>query len=172
MRLAKRSVAFNRMYVKNFYFNYLNSLVGCFIRKGYKFYAYNVISKFLYLVKLKYKIDLNILLNIVFFKYKPILSFLAKKVAASVYMLPWLINDTRAKYLLVRWFLSSSLSRTEPHMALRLFNEFNDLYLGYGRTIKKIEEFYMVAIKNRPFLRFLRKRRKVFLSRLKKYGVY
>ena len=102
----------------------------------------------------------------------PLFSFLTKKITANVYSLPWLIESNRAKFVLIKWFLNASVMRSEHDIVLRLYNEFNDLYLGYGKTVKKIEDYYALAIKNRPFTRFLRKRRKVFLSRLKKYGIY
>jgi hypothetical protein len=61
--------------------------------------------------------------------------------------------------------------RTEAKLLDRLYNEFNELVLGYGRTVQIVEDYYYLALKNRPFLKYIRKRRKVFLSRLKKFGV-
>lgn len=171
MRLAKRSNAFNRIYDKFYKFNYVTILIGLFLRKGYKLYSYKIISKFIFLVKLQEKKNINYIFNLYFNKYIPLFSFISKKIAANVYQLPSLINRNRAKTLLVRWFIKASLERSENNTIIKLFNEFNDLKLGYGRTLKYLEEHYKLALKNRPFLRFLRKRRKVFLSRLKKYGV-
>lgn len=171
MRVAKRSNAFNRLYVKNYNFNYITCLINVFLRKGFKLHSINIISRFLYLIKLKYNRNIVTLLNLVFNKYVPLFSFLTKKIAANTYSLPWLIRESRGKTLIVRWFLKASLARTENSVLARLLNEFDDLKLGYGLTTKMLEDHYNLALKNRPFLRFLRKRRKVFLSRLKKFGV-
>lgn len=60
--------------------------------------------------------------------------------------------------------------RSEKTIIQKLLAEFNDLFLGYGRTIKKLEEYYFLAKQNKPFLQFIKKRRNVYFSRFKKYG--
>lgn len=171
MRLAKRSNAFNRLYNKFYKFNYISCLIGCFLRKGFKLNAYKIIFKFIYTLKIKYKLNILLLLNNTFKKYIPLFSFLSKKIAANIYYLPWLINKARAKSLIIRWFVKSSLNRSENNILDKLISEFHDITLGYGKTVKCIEDHYSLSLKNRPFLRFLKKRRKVFLSRLKKFGI-
>jgi len=171
MRLAKRSNAFNRIFNKFYKFNYITCLIGALARTGFKLHASKIIMQFLFKVKLKENQSVENLLNLTFNKYIPLFGFLSKKIAATTYYLPWLINFNRACSLFIRWFVKSTLLRSESNIVDKFFNEFLDLKLGYGKTVKILEEYYSLALQSRPFLRFLRKRRKVFLSRLKKYGV-
>jgi ribosomal protein S7 len=171
MRVAKRSMAFNRLYTINYYINYTLIFISLFIKKGFKLFSYKVICNFFFLIKKKYKMAVEDLLVKVFEKYLPLVSLISKKIATIIYMLPWVINKIRARILLVRWFIKSSLERQQYLLHIRLFNEFNTLYFGYGKTIKILINYYYQVIKARPFTKFLRKRRKVFLIRLKKYGI-
>jgi ribosomal protein S7 len=171
MRLAKRSITNIRIQDKFYVFSYVDCLIQLFIRNGKKLYTYKILYNFFFLLKQKYKISIEFLLKRVFNRYVPIISFLNKKIAANVYQLPWLINKYTARFLLIRWFFQSVQLRNEVKLIDRLYNEFNDLALGYGRTVKILEDYYFVALKNRPFIRYIRKKRKVFLTRLKKFGV-
>lgn len=172
MQIAKRSSLFNRI-IKNDgrSFDYKNVLLVVFMRKGFKLLAYKILNKFFFLIKMRYNLEINVLLEKVFLKYEPVLNFIRKKIGAKMIELPVLINRYTARFMLVRWFIRSVNLRTENNIIDRFVNEFNDLMLGYGRTVKFVEEFYSVALNSRPFLRFLRKKRKVFLSRLKKFGI-
>lgn len=171
MRLAKRSITNLRWQDKYYVFSYVDCLIRSFIRKGRKFHAYKILYNFFFLLKRKYKMNIEVLFKKVFTKYVPIISFVNKKIAANVYQLPWLINDYTARFRFIRWFLRSVKMRTEVKLLDRLYNEFNELVLGYGRTVQIVEDYYFIALKNRPFFRYLRKKRKVFLARLKKFGV-
>jgi ribosomal protein S7 len=171
MRLAKRSITNVRRKDKFYIFSYVDCLIRLFIRRGNKFYAYKILYKFFFLLKKKYRLNIEYLFKKVFKRYVPIISFLSKKIAANVYQLPWLIDKYRARFVLIRWFFRSVKMRTEAKLLDRLYNEFNELVLGYGRTVQIVEDYYYLALKNRPFLKYIRKRRKVFLSRLKKFGV-
>lgn len=173
MRLARKSGAFNRVYNRYYKFTYLNYLVQLFLRKGFRSKYVNLIGNFLVKLKIEIGGDQSAvqLLNLVFDKYVPVITFVARKVAANVYYLPWFIGQMRAKSLLVRWFYYSIQERLEINFVDRIFNEFMDMKKGYGKTVRKLEEHYKLAIKSRPFLRFLRKRRKVVRSRIKKYGM-
>lgn len=172
MKLAKRSSAFQRVYDKQYKFIYVRSLIQIFIRKGFKMRSILLISRFFYLIKVKYLIiDPIKYLTALFDKYAPVISFVSKKVAANVYYLPVYINLNRARVLIVRWFFLSVCARTENILLDRLINEFSEMDMGYGKTIRQLEDFYSLAIKNRPFMRFLKKKRKVVRSRLKKFGI-
>lgn len=171
MQIAKRSSAFFRLKKGLNFFDYKLILVNIFMRHGFKLFAYKILNKFFFLIKMYYNLEINVLLDKAFNVYIPVLNFIKKKVAARVIELPVLINVHTAKFMFIRWFIRAVINRTENKLIDRFVNEFNDLMLGYGRTVKYIEEFYMLALKSRPFLHFLRKKRKVFLSRLKKFGI-
>jgi ribosomal protein S7 len=171
MQVAKRSSAFFRFKNELCFFDYKLILVKIFMRHGFKLFSYKILNKFFFLVKMHYNLEINVLLDKAFNAYIPILNFIKKKVAARIIELPVLVNQYTAKFMLIRWFIRAVVNRTENKLIDRFLNEFNDLMLGYGRTVKYVEDFYMLALKSRPFLHFLRKKRKVFLSRLKKFGI-
>jgi len=172
MRLARKSGAFNRVYNKLYKFTYLNYLIQLFLRKGFRSKYVKIIGMFLMKLKKTIRIRGSVVAFItkVFNKYVPLVSFVARKVAATVHYLPWFIGRMRAKSLLIRWFYYSIKERLEINFVDRIYNEFIDMKNGYGKTVRKLEEHYKLAIQGRPFMRFLRKRRRVARARIKKYG--
>lgn len=107
----------------------------------------------------------------VFELYRPRFSFIFRKKGAITYSLPAYINIDRARMLILRWFIQSAKQRSEKSFVLRLLAEFFDLVNGIGRTIRKVEDHLKLAIKNRPFIKFLRGKRKVHKVRFKKFGI-
>ena len=73
-----------------------------------------------------------------FNRYVPVLSFVARKVAANVYYLPWFIGRMRAKSVLLRWFYQSVKERLEINFAERIFNEFCEMSRGYGKRYEEL----------------------------------
>jgi ribosomal protein S7 len=169
MKLCKSSTAFNRVFNKFYVFDYQNALYKLLIKKGYKLRAYKLIDLFFFHLKSLYK-DFNYIISI-FEKYVPVINFYKKKIATTQYFLPIFINENKARFLLIRWFLQAVSERSELLFLDRLIGEFVDMEKGYGKLVRKVEEYYLLALKNRPFFKFLRKRKKVFLSRKKKYGL-
>lgn len=80
MRIAKNSLAFYRLYNKNYVTIYVQLLIQFFLKKGNKQLAYKNIFIFLKFIKYKYKCkNIENFLNMIFFKYRPRVSFLKKK---------------------------------------------------------------------------------------------
>lgn len=172
MRISKISNMFFRLNNKFYKFNYVSSLVQSFMRRGLRMRSANIIYSFLFKIKSKFKVKkVNEILEIVFERYVPVVSFVSRKVAANVYFLPWFIKRDRARSVLIRWFLRSAMERSEVSMVGRLYGEFLDICAGYGRTVRRLEEYYKLALDNRPFFRYLRRRKKSFTGRLRKFGI-
>lgn len=186
MQIAKRSLLFKRTYRKKYKFDYLTVLISLLIKKGKKNKAKSII--FFFFLKLKKyfikKIQLNknyiplkfdsyftFFLTEVFERFRPRISLISKKVAAKIYTLPWYININRSRILFLRWFITSALNRVEYNISDKLFNEFIDLCYLKGNTLKKLQEYYAIAVINRPFLKLLKRKRRVSRSRLKKFSV-
>lgn len=167
---------FMRLNETSYKFDYRLSLVQIFMRKGYRFKAHKIINLFFATLKKEFrkrKINETVsnLLNETFDKYAPAISIKKKKVAANVYHLPWIISRHRAKSMFVHWFIKSALERSELKTNEKLVKEFFDLYMGVGRTVRKVEDLYKLAMDNRPFFRYLRRQRKSYIGRIKKFGV-
>lgn len=172
MRLAKRSLAFNRVYNKTYLCKYIKLLVQLLIKKGNKLFAEKIIFNFLNFLKNRYYcVSLEGFLKKIFSRFCPKISFVRRKIAAIIYLLPWYITSKRSKHLLIHWFYRSCCERFEFSFSFKIMNEFVDLYKGYGRTVKKLEDFYGLALKNKPFVRLIYKQRGAYKSRLKKYGI-
>lgn len=171
MTLVKYSEAFKRKNNKHYKLNYLNLLINVIMRKGFKVKSYKIVYLFLFKLKLKFKGSIILLLKQIFTKYRIIITLIKKKIAGRLYYLPYFINEQYGEVLLIHWFITSAKDRYENKLVDRLFCEFLDLYFGYGKTIRKIEEFYFLARKNQPFLYFLKKKKFRFNKSLKKYHI-
>lgn len=172
MRVAKRSLAFNRLYNYKYLNNYLQIFIQLLIKRGRKLQAEKIIFKFFSFLKKKFKyLKLERFFNKIFKIYEPKIAFVYRKVAAIIYSLPSYISFLRAKILVVRQFFLSVNERLEFGFYNKMIAEQNDFIMKYGKTIKRIENFQELAKKNKPFLKFLRKQRGSFSVRLKKYGI-
>ena len=172
MRVAKRSLAFNRLYNNQYLNDYLKIFIQLLIKKGKKLQALKIIFKFFLFLKKEYQCkDFEKFFSSSFFKYEPKIAFVFRKVAAMVYSLPIFISSFRARILVIRQLFISAKERLEKTFFNCLIAEYKDFMLNYGKTIKKIEDYQLLAKKNKPFLRFLRKKRGSYNLRLKKYGI-
>lgn len=172
MKLVRRSNSFGRVHDRFFSFSYPAHLAKIVMRSGKFVSSLKIVNDFLFILKKRYGYK-NITqdLELVFDKYRPLVSFLDRKVAATTYNLPWFIQKDRSRSIIVRWFIRSSQERTEKGILLQMLGEFEDILKGVGRTVRKVEEFYEIAKRNRPFMRFITKKKGGRSSRLKKYGI-
>lgn len=90
----------------------------------------------------------------------PKIRLVDRKKGATTYKLPTVITEAQSKSLAMRWFLKSVKDRKERSLEDRVYGELKALLEGESRTEKRKEEYYKLAIHNRGFLRFLRKRRR------------
>lgn len=175
MRIAVNSSLYKRLNSKDFVFSYRDFFIQCLTKNGLKKKAYSIFFEFVGLLKAKFKLtrlSVNDFLRTHFDRRKPCIGFVTRKVAAVTYAIPVYVRPDRARSLLLRWFVSCASSRSERSFAERLFFEFVDFISGVGKTIRKLEEYYRLAIKNRPFTKFKRKRSKRYRSfRRRKYGI-
>lgn len=176
MRIAKESSLFYRNYNKFYKFNYFELFVSILQKKGKKICAYNIVLDFFLNLKKIYKkfifkkrINIYQFFKNIFNYFCPKVGFNRKKIAGKIYMLPIYINLNRSKSMFLRWFIKSARKRHEKNICLKLVGEFNDIRKGVGRTIRKLEEHYELATKNRPFLHLLKKKKRFTRSFLKKY---
>jgi small subunit ribosomal protein S7 len=175
MRIAVNSSLYKRLNSKDIVFNYKDFFIQCLIKNGLKKKAYSIFFEFVRLLKLQFKL-VGVSVNDFFRKHfdcrKPCVGFVIRKVAAVTYAIPVYIRPDRARSLMLRWFVSCASLRVEKSFAERLFFEFVDFTLGVGKTVRKLEEYYRLAVKNRPFTKFKKKRSKRYKSfRRRKYGV-
>jgi ribosomal protein S7 len=185
MQFAKSSNLLKRLKSKKYKITYLEIFISLLIKNGKKkfakkkiYFLFVLLKKFFFIV-LKLKKHWFKFINhetyFLFFltklldSYRPKISLVYKKSAAKIYWIPWYINITKSRVMLIRWLFQSARQRSEKTFILRLYSELLDLFFFKGLTIKKLEEYYAIAVSNRPFLRLLRKKRKISRSRLKKF---
>lgn len=192
MQITKYSNLNLRITSKKYKFNFILALISFIIKEGKKKRAQTIvllfflkIKKFLYndifLKRYKKKTSFkNRIRFIVFFnyffdmlieKYRPRVFLKKKKIASKVYYLPTYINKNKSKFLFLKWYMQSVKERTEKTLVERLYEEFLDIIYKRGNTLKKLKEYYKIAKENRPFLKMLKKRRRKYRARLKKYSV-
>jgi ribosomal protein S7 len=183
MQFGKNSFLLKRLKSKKYKVSYSEILISLLIKDGKKkraksivFFIFILLKKFFFVnFKLKKKFVKNFdsyflaFLTKLFDSYRPKISLVFKKSAAKNYLIPWYINFNKSRFILIRWLIQSARQRFERTFVLRLYSEIVDLFSFKGLTIKKLEEYYAIAVSNRPFLKMLRKKRKVSRSRLKKF---
>ena len=174
MQIAKRSLLNLRLRCKKYKIklNFLDIFISLLIKRGLKKKAKVIVCNFIcYLKKHFYKNVFYENFEKLFEIYKPKVLIVYKKIAAKVYMIPWYINEDKARFLIVKWFIDSAKKRMEKNLSLKLALEFIDLFNGQGLTVKKLEDYYKIVKDNRAFVKFLYKRKRVFRSRLKKFSI-
>lgn len=123
------------------------------IRKGKKQKAEKVYQKVLSRVSEKNAIEK------IFQRLVPKIRLLDRKKGRSTLKIPGLVKGDQGLSLAIRWFFGSVKERKEKKLEDRVINEINDILKGKGRTWKKKENHYKLAIYNRGFLRLFRRRR-------------
>ena len=97
-------------------------------------------------------------------KAAPKITLQSKRVGGVIYSLPKLIRKISSSYFTgISWIVKNARLRRENGFHVRLANEIMDTYKGNSPTLRKKTELHRIAILNRPFVRYLRK---------KKYDVY
>jgi len=135
----------------------IDRLKNSLIRRGKKKKAYRVYQK----MQIRLRKELNIENGIeqVFDLLQPKLRLVNRKRGGSTYKLPTMITDSQAKSLALKWFLKSVKERKEKKLEDRLFGEVKEVLEGKGKSLKKKEDYYKLAVHNRGFIRFLKRRR-------------
>lgn len=137
--------------------------IGSMIKKGNKIRSFN---NFFYVVILLSKVydvsnPISFIISIVD-KIRPRIAFVSKKVAGIIYKLPCFMSTNKSRAVSIRWIIKSASSRNSyEHFTQKLANEFIDINRGIITTaVKKRNDAHALARSNRPFLRYLKKRRK------------
>jgi small subunit ribosomal protein S7 len=85
----------------------------------------------------------------------------SKRVGGVVYRLPIFVARDRRSYSFgVRWIVQAAKKRSGGSMSSRLVSEICDLFEKKGAAYKRKIELYSVAVSNKPFLHYLRRRKR------------
>ena len=94
-------------------------------------------------------------------KAAPKITLQSKRVGGVIYRLPKLIRNMSSSYFTgIRWIIKNARLRRENGFHVRLANEIIETYKGNSPTLRKKAELHRIAVLNRPFVRYLRKKRK------------
>lgn len=137
--------------------------VGSIIKKGNKIRSFNNFFYVIILLSKVYDVNdpINFIISIVD-KVRPRIAFVSKKVAGIIYKLPRFISTNKSRAVSIRWIINSASSRNSyEHFTQKLANEFIDINRGIVTSaVKKRNDAHTLARSNRPFLRYLKKRKK------------
>lgn len=142
-----------------------NLLLGHFVKQGNKKFAVKRFMHILLRLKNETKMDPELVLDKVIEDLYPVVGLRAKKVAGTVYRVPFIIKEERRVSLAIRWILSAAAERAEATFDEKLIAEFVDLYNGKGLTLKKklAHERAIIVARTKNF--GWRKRRRTYLRR-------
>jgi len=88
---------------------------------------------------------------------KPIFSVKSNKVAGSILRIPYKIRFSSEYLIAARWIVQSSRNRDKYSDSIfnRVKNEVRDSFFSSGSAVRKSNELYEEAMKNRVFLKYL-----------------
>lgn len=89
---------------------------------------------------------------------RPSFELRSKKVAASKYSVPALLTEDRADSYAIRSMIKCAKQRSEKTLPQRIACEVVDAYHFTGQTYKQLVQLNEEVSKNRPFVRFFRRR--------------
>jgi len=128
------------------------------IRKGLKKKANRVFHEVM--VRLKKEGHPETIIDDIFERLRPKLRLVERKRGSTVYKLPSMIRKDQSVSLALKWFFRSVKERKERKLEDRVFGELKEILDEKGRSLKRKEEHYRLAIYNRGFIRFLKKYRR------------
>ncbi len=157
------------MVSKNLNVTFLNSkqaicklFIGSINKNGKRTKSFNNFFFTLLLLGKVYNVadPLNFLINTVD-RARPRINFVSKKVAGIVYKLPRFISLYKSRSISIRWIISSSINRNYyEKFPQKLAKELVEINRGIlTSAVKKRNEYHNLARSNRPFLRYLKKKR-------------
>jgi small subunit ribosomal protein S7 len=155
---------------KKYYVNRLSpsqflckTFVGILTRRGNKKRSFNSFFFVLLILSKVYKIEdpINFMLSMVEI-VRPRVAFTAKRVAGIVYKLPRFIPLQKSLSLGIRWIINAASARGgNDKFSQKMVKELIDLSNGVVTTsIKKKIDSHNLARSNRPFLRYLKRKKK------------
>ncbi len=136
--------------------------IGSINRSGKRTKSFNNFFFSLLVLNRVYEINdpINFLINIVD-KVRPRINFVSKKVAGIVYKLPKFISISKSRSIAIRWIITSAINRNSyEKFPQKLAKELLDINKGISTSAtKKRIEYHTLARSNRPFLRYLKRKR-------------
>ena len=75
----------------------------------------------------------------------------SRRVGGSVYQIPRVVDQKRARALALRWLVNAAASRPDKTMGQRVARELLDASVGRGGAIKKKTDVHRMAEANRAF---------------------
>jgi len=137
--------------------------VGSIIKRGNKIRSFNNFFYVMILLSKVYNVydPVNFIISTVD-KVRPRIAFVSKKVAGIVYKLPRFMSLYKSRSVSIRWIIMSATNRNSyEHFTQKLANELMDINRGVTTSaVKKRNDAHNLARSNRPFLRYLKKRKK------------
>lgn len=143
-------------YYNNIFYLFFNNLLGSFIKRGKKFYAWNIIFKLKYLLKKKVKKDANIILLISLLNSLSKVHFIKKRFGSVRKEIPIELKFERSiKFAIKTWLNYSFINKKFNIKRLALL-----ICAGFkhrGLFIRHKIALYKKAITNRILLNFIKR---------------
>lgn len=136
--------------------------VGSINRDGKRMKSFNNFFFTLLILNRVYEVSdpISFLVNTVD-RVRPRINFVSKKVAGIVYKLPRFITIYKSRSISIRWIIISAINRNSyEKFPQKLAKELLDINRGISTSaVKKRIEYHTLAKSNRPFLRYLKRRK-------------
>ncbi len=140
----------------------LTKLTQMLIKKGKKAKAFKIVL--IILKKLREKqlkgFDAYLIINKAIKYLKPLIYVQKVRKGRKIFYLPKVVKIEKKISICLYWLLTSVKKRKERTIESRITKEFLDCFFNKGQSILKKRSLYKTLSSNRPFLYFLKKRRK------------
>lgn len=137
--------------------------IGSITKRGNRIKAFNIFFYSILLLNKVYGVtDPVSFVSQAVNKVRPKVTFVSKKVAGIVYKLPKYIPLRKSTAVSIRWIITSAVSRNSyEKLSQKLAREFIDICSGFSTlSLKKKSDSHNLARANRPFLRYLKRKKK------------
>lgn len=151
-------------------FKTLDKFHACLIKRGNKARATSILMTTLTSLKTKQLIektstkDSKVILNLALSTLMP--SFILRRivVAGKIYELPVPISSNRARFMATNWFIQSILKNNKNALTIPMIvtQQAAHVLNHRGSAYESLKAYIDIALDQRPFSRFIRKKRKTF----------
>jgi len=138
--------------------NIINMFIGSLVKSGHRLRAEKICLQVMRNVKYELKKNPFFVLESCVRRVRPVLTFKPKKVAGIIYKLPAVLKVQRSNVIAIKWLLNEAHARHEKDIVSKLTKEILEAYKGKSAVYKKRKELHRIALVNRAFLKFARKR--------------
>jgi len=146
--------------------DFAGSLVGVFIKNGFRTCSFNIVLKALTYLKFQYNYVPELVLTEFVDILSPTLKYRKKNVAGFINKIPVLLSLKESQSLILRWLYLAVKKGSSTNIALLLAKEFSHTLNFSSFSFFKLKEYYKDILSNLSLTKFLKRKKRRFKVKL------